>query len=225
MRRHVPAGTTSTRVLLVSVVVYAVLVIIWEPTNREFWIQTYVFATIWCLRQIIPLRARGLIGVRALVACLFTVNFFAALYPLSDPRTDYWRVYNAEAIERRGEVDLIVTSCTWLCSWYLRYFAGAQGVSPAEVDPETLRAAVAQVGSDRVLISSLAYAPHRLASVHHPTISSQSGRKPFAPLSRRRGPCRRATTGRNSMVWKTVRLCRCDRHGASAWSCRHRSGP
>ena len=39
---------------------------------------------------------------------------------------------------------------------------------PAEVDPETLRAAVAQVGSDRVLISSLAYAPHRLASVHAP---------------------------------------------------------
>lgn len=165
-RRRAP-GYVDT-VLLTAVILYAVAVIVWEPTNREFWIQTYVFATIWCLRQIPALtRARGMI-LGGLVGCLFTVNFFAGLLPLSDPRSDYWRVYNAQVIARRGEVDLVVTSCSWLCMWYIQYFAGARALSPAAVDPETLEAMIAQAGADRVLISSLAYAPHRLAFVHAP---------------------------------------------------------
>jgi hypothetical protein len=167
LRRLRPADFTDV-VLLVAVIVYAVLVIIWEPTNREFWIQTYVFATIWCLRQIPALTRLRAAMTGALVACLFIVNFFAALSPLSDPRTDYWRSYNAEAIARRDEVDLIVTSCTWLCAWYLRYFAGATVMSPAYEDPDQLAAALADAAPGRVLISSLAYAPHRLAFAHSP---------------------------------------------------------
>ena len=116
----------------------------------------------------------------ALVACLFTVNFGAALYPLSDPRSDYWRHYNAEAIARRGEVDLIVTSCSWLCGWYLRYFTKAEVLSPASTDPEVLRARIAQTDPARVLISSLAYAPHPLFAVEKRAAANPAWTAAFA---------------------------------------------
>ncbi|MDZ7842660.1 MAG: hypothetical protein U5R46_17815 [Gammaproteobacteria bacterium] len=92
------------------------------------------------------------------------MNFWAALLPLSDRRTDYWRTYNAEAIARRGEADLIVTSCTW----YLRYFADAETISPARTEPTRMRAALDGTAPERVLISSLAYRPHRLFGIENP---------------------------------------------------------
>jgi hypothetical protein len=153
----------ADRILLLAALLYAGLVIVWEPTNREFWIQTYVFATIWCGRQICGLtQGRGLI-LAGLAACLFIVNFFAALLPLSDARSDYWRVYNEEVLMRRGTVKLVVTDCSWLCMWSLRYYSAAEVVSPARLDPEVLQAKIAAAAGE-VLVSSLAYAPHRLAS-------------------------------------------------------------
>jgi hypothetical protein len=155
-------------VLLSAVILYAILVIIWEPTNREFWIQTYVFATIWCARQLSTLTRVRRAVLAGLVGCLFFANFFAALRPLSDARTDYWRSYNAKAIERRDDVDLIFTSCTWLCMWYLRYFAKAEVISPAMVAPEIVNEVFQRTDPDRVLISSLAYHPHSMAAAHDP---------------------------------------------------------
>lgn len=164
-----PAGYVD-RVLLIAVLVYAVLVMIWEPTNREFWIQTYVFATLWCLRQF-PQMTRRVAGVAGgLVLCLFVVNFLAALRPLSDPRSDYWRAYNAAALAQRGSVDLVVSDCSWLCMWYLRYFGEVETLSPRRVSPEDLAAKIAATGSGRVLVSSLVYAPHSLSGEYNKRI-------------------------------------------------------
>ena len=157
-----PAEMTAVdRILLVSTLTFAILVLIWEPSNREFWIQGYVFATIWIMRRIEIARTRNLQTLAVLVACLFAVNFIGGIRPISEARTDYWRMTNRVAIGRQEPPALVITSCSWLCERYLEYFAGAAAVvSPAREDPEALRALIAAAGSGTVLVSSWSYHPH-----------------------------------------------------------------
>ena len=166
--RAAQPGGYVDRVLLVAVIVYAVLVMIWEPTNREFWIQTYVFATLWCLRQITRFDGRapdrrpgpgglplyGELRRRPLPALGSALGLLAPLQ----------RGSHRAARRGRSDRDLLLLALLLVPAVFRR----GRSALARHTEPEMMAGRLAQTDPARVLISSLAYAPHPLFGIENP---------------------------------------------------------
>ena len=115
------SGTQS--LLLVAATVYMALVIVWEATNREFWLHPLVFLLIALSQCIRWNRHMALVGVIA-VTSGGLVNFWAGIAPLSDRNNDYWWTLSNDILTRVPNDAIVLMDCPWICQ---QYFAMAEG--------------------------------------------------------------------------------------------------
>lgn len=149
-----------SRLLLALTLVYAALVLAWEPMNREFWIHVYVFATLWCARTIDLRRVRAQAAGAILCLSLFAANFLGAILPLSSAQSDYWRMRHAEDLAGIEGYDAVLVSCNFLCESYLRYFHAPDVIAPKLESLDVFERRLAEVDPDRLLVSRWFLSPH-----------------------------------------------------------------
>lgn len=106
--------------LLVAVIlVYTVLVLVWEASNNEFWIHIVAFLFVLFAGTLENSKFRISTAAVA-IALALVINFSAGIRPLSDARNDYWAKVRADITRAIPEDSLIVVECVWLCRKYLR---------------------------------------------------------------------------------------------------------
>lgn len=161
-RRRIARRPFVDRLLLVLVVIYALLVLIWEPVNREFWIHVYVFATLLCAMCIDLRRVSGKAIAIVLCCSLFLANYLAAIRPLSTQESDYWRVFHREAFANvpTKDYDVVLMSCSYLCVLYERYFHVSSVVVPDVEAPQRYIAELEKYPPGRILVSKWFLVPH-----------------------------------------------------------------
>ncbi len=161
-RRKLGGNNFVVRLLGVLVIVYSVLVLVWEPGNREFWIHVYVFATLWCVMttNIHHLRTK-LVGITLSVGLFFS-SYFGAIQALSTENSDYWRMFHRKSFENvmTSDYDVVLISCNYLCRIYLRYFHVSNVVVPDVLKPQKYVTELARYSPERILVSKWFLTPH-----------------------------------------------------------------
>lgn len=162
-RRRAAVRAPFTDCLLLSLIIlYTLLVLIWEPVNREFWIHVYVFATLLCAMNARLLRRAVRLTAAALCGALFIANFFGAIRPLADADADYWRVlhrHDFAGVPAAG-YDAVLISCNFLCMNYVRYFHTSNVVVPDLQNPRQFVTDLARYAPERILVSKWFLTPH-----------------------------------------------------------------
>jgi hypothetical protein len=154
---------TFTRFGIVYVAVYAVLILIWEPYNLEFWIGLVPILAILLVSRLV-----GNDGVApasiALALALAVANFFGGVWPYSHADSDYWTDQNAGLTAIAGKTDVIVTECVYVCQGNLALSTGAHLIPASSDDTGELSAALASPSTGRLFVSSWAFdAPEGVA--------------------------------------------------------------
>ncbi|WNG85910.1 hypothetical protein C6A87_018540 [Mycobacterium sp. ITM-2016-00317] len=148
---------TFTRFGVIYLAVYAVLILIWEPYNLEFWIGLVPILAILLVSRLI-----GKDGVApasiALALALAVANFFGGVWPYSHADSDYWTYQNAGLMAIAGTTDVIVTECVYVCQGNLVLSTGARLIPASSDDTAELSAALANPSKGRLLVSSWAFA-------------------------------------------------------------------
>lgn len=139
----------------VYLVISALLIMIWEPGNLEFWIAvTPVLALL--LAVLLSRRTRVVAAGFVLVGALFVANLLGAVLPYSQSDTDYWSVQNKGFREVVRTGDVIVTDCPYVCRGNLALMTDVLPIQASSDDVDQLQAAL---GARRVLVSSWAFTP------------------------------------------------------------------
>ena len=146
-------GDETDRYLLGAVLVYAVLTTVWEPTNREFWIQVVAFLLIWLGRRTTFDHPRVTLAWCTAALALFVANFLSAIEPYSQKDSDYWYVANQDLLERLEPGDVVISDCGYICTGYLRFYGQATVLAPSDGTLDPLE------GATRVVLSSWAMHP------------------------------------------------------------------
>lgn len=148
---------TVTRFGVIYLAVYAVLILIWEPYNLEFWIGLVPILAILLVAGLV-----GNAGVApasiALALALAVANFFGGVWPYSHADSDYWRHQNAGLTAIAGKDDVVVTECVYVCQGQLALSTGALVIPASSDDTGELSAALSSPSGGRVLVSSWAFA-------------------------------------------------------------------
>ena len=79
--------------MVAAILVYTVLVLVWEASNNEFWIHIIAFVFMLFAATLCASRFRLWASVAAIAAAA-VVNFSAGIFPLSDPLGDTIRIRN-----------------------------------------------------------------------------------------------------------------------------------
>lgn len=130
--------------------IYASVITIWEPTNKEFWIAVLPMLTLVVFLRLDPMtRAMKAVAIVA-VTTLWVANGAGAMVGFTDQNTDYWYQENRVLIENTNAGDVIVDDCGYICTGYLLLF------SPADILPAAAFGDATEFGQGRVLITSRA---------------------------------------------------------------------
>lgn len=132
--------------------VYALVVTIWEPTNKEFWIAVLPFLA---LSLVLHLDGSRPVVRRAMVVAVVTLwlaNGLGAMLGMARAESDYWRVMQADLLDQVGAGDVVVDTCGYICTGYLLAF------SPAELLPAEAVSEAAETGPGRIIVTGRARA-------------------------------------------------------------------
>lgn len=119
--------------LVGCLLVYFLFFCFWIPEILEFWILQSVL--VWLLvvgmspSIRLPFRLPSMGGLLALLALLFTVNYFGSLRWLKDPERDWYHQEVAEIGKKLKPGDLVVVEDEWILKDYLRYYTPARVIA------------------------------------------------------------------------------------------------
>lgn len=146
-----------TRFAAVYLISYAILILIWEPVNPEFWIALIPVSAV-----LIASRLGGIAdAVRPalmLAGAFFVANLIGGIWPYSQANSDYWNNENAGFPAVVGKGDLIITECGFVCVGNLGFTTGADAMSVSDFEAPELEQLLA-APTVRVFISSWAFDP------------------------------------------------------------------
>jgi hypothetical protein len=147
-----------TRFAVAYLVLYALLILIWEPGNLERFIGLVPVIAILVACHAGSENGVILAGL-VLVGALFVGNLVGAVWPYSRADSDYWTNQNAgfAALAHRG--DLIVTDCQFVCDVNLGLSTGADVINASSNNVDVLASALASPARGRVFVSSWAFGP------------------------------------------------------------------
>jgi len=139
-------------VLWFHVIVSAIAITFWEPTNKEFWIALLpsIFLLLFLNTDLENIRNRFMSVL--FLSTLFLANLMGAMVGFSDRSTDYWYTQNRYLIENAQDTDAIVDSCGYICTGYLQLFSRAEILDVEDISPDILSA---QAG--RIIVTSRAF--------------------------------------------------------------------
>ena len=176
--------TAFDRLIAGLIVMFIVVVCLWEAINREFWIQILVLLVLFVATKV-DWSVGRLWAAGAAVLTMAAVNFSLGIAPLSDRRHDYFAVMIDHIVERTEPEDTIVLDCSWLCAEYLKDRPERRWVSPG-LSPDYGQA---MEGARRVVMVSWTYHPPTPTLTGRPddrevfltTLEATYGRPGFAP--------------------------------------------
>ena len=145
------------RLLLGAIPSYILLISIWEPLNREFWITVVVLLILLLARRTNWQTRWARIAWPAFAGALVVGNFIGAIEPYSKESSDYWRAINAPLLVADRAGDVVITECGYICANLLMLDSPADIIVPSYSDPEQI-AGVLQSGR-RVILTGFALDP------------------------------------------------------------------
>jgi hypothetical protein len=147
-----------TRVAVIYLGSYVLLILIWEPSNPEFWIALMPVLAILVACRLDSQKA-VVPAAFALVAALFVANFVGAVWPYARTDSDYWTTENEGFVKIARKGDVIVTECAYVCLNNLALGTGVRPIEASSDDAEVLASALASPATGRVFVSSWAFDP------------------------------------------------------------------
>ncbi len=150
-RGGVPVRLPGLRGLLgLHALVYAGVVAIWEPTNKEFWIAVLPFAVLFLVLRLDGRRSVVRRVMAVAVVTLWLVNGLGAMLGMARTDSDYWRVTQAGVLAEAGAGDVVVDDCGYICTGYLLAF------SPADLLPAEEIGRAADIAPGRIIVTERA---------------------------------------------------------------------
>ncbi len=133
--------------------IHAVVIAIWEPTNKEFWIACLpaFFGLIFIL--VPPTKMWRSLTLGFLLPT-FLANSIGAMIPFTAATSDYWRQINGYVIAKAVPGDVFLANCSYICLGYLRYYSAATILPLDRSSVAVISAALTGAPEGRVLLSS-----------------------------------------------------------------------